>query len=208
MSTPEPRPRIHSAPYLEDPSHGYANVPPISDRNISSLSPTLRARPRTHSDSSLFKGRCYDRPGRKPAVDLERDPVKLYHKICRERRGNNFATDWILTVFKNGVSGDVLARILTPEEISAMNFTGGFEPQQVYDGFITKVEDHYECGLCKEDKKTHWKAKKNAPRHLRKFHFGLADTCDVWYVPHTPNPFVTTLTILSELSSQWKKSVL
>ena len=36
-----------------------------------------------------------------------------------------------------------------------MNFTGGFEPQQAFDGFITKVEDRYGCGLCKEAKKTH-----------------------------------------------------
>ena len=109
--------------------------------------------------------------------------MKLYDKICKERGGNNFATNWILTVFKHGVSVDVLSRVLTPEEITAMKFTGGFEPQQAYDGFITKVKAHYECGLCKEDNKTYWKAKKNAPRHLRKFHFGLADTCEVWYVP-------------------------
>ena len=63
-----------------------------------------------------------------------------------------------------------------------MNFLGGFEPRQVYDGFIMKNRDRYECGLCSEDKKTYWKAKKDAPRHLCKFHFGLADVCKVWYV--------------------------
>ena len=109
--------------------------------------------------------------------------IKLHDKICRERGDGNFATDWTLIAFKYGVSDGVLSRVLTPQEITAMNFDGGFEPRQVYDGFITKFGDHYECGLCKEDKKTYWKAKKNAPRHLRKFHFGLADVCKSWYAP-------------------------
>ena len=156
-------------------------MPLFSNCYIGPPRPAPRARPTTQC--ALIKGRCYDRPGKKPGVAFEPDPVKLYNKICKERGGSNFATDWIFTVFKHGVSGDVLSRVLTPEEIISMQFAVGFEPQQAYDGFITKIENHYECGLCKEDKKTYWKAKKNAPRHLRKFHFGLADTCELWYVP-------------------------
>jgi hypothetical protein len=192
-------PLVHKESLEEGFSHGNATILPISDPHIGSPRTAPGAIPSTHSDDSLFKGRCYDRPGRKPAADLERDPVKLYDKICKERGGNSFATDWILTVFKHGVNGGVLARVLTPEEITAMDFTGGFEPQQVYDGFITKIKDRYKCGLCKEGKETHWKTKKSAPRHLRKFHFGLADTCDVWYVRQTPDLLVTMLTIISEL---------
>src|SRR5258706_8554774 len=101
----------------------------------------------------------------------------------QQRGPSNFATDLILVAFKYGVTVGVLSRVLTPQEITAMNFAGGFEPRQVYEGFVTKVGDYYECGLCKEDKKTFWKAKKSAPRHLRKFHFGLADVCEIWYVP-------------------------
>jgi hypothetical protein len=111
----------------------------------------------------------------------KRDPVKLHDRICKERSGSNFATNWILTVFKYGVSEDMLNHILKPQEIAAMDFKGGFKPQQVYDGFITKVGEIYECELCKEDKKMYWKAKKNAPCHLHKFHFQLADVCDIWY---------------------------
>ena len=59
-----------------------------------------------------------------------------------------------------------------------MNFTGGFGRQ--HGGFITKLGDHYECELSIEGKKMDWKAKKDAPRHLRKFHFGLADVRNVW----------------------------
>jgi len=183
MSAPVLRPRIHGAPVAEGLSHGHATYPPIYNHHIGFPSPTPNAGPSAQHVSPLLKGRCYDRPGKKPGVDLEPDAIKLIDKICKGRGGKNFATDWILIVFKYGVSIDVLHRILTPQEITRMKFTGGFEPQQAYDGFIAKVGDHYECGLCKEDKKTYWKAKKNAPRHLRKFHFGLADTCEVWYVP-------------------------
>jgi hypothetical protein len=31
-----------------------------------------------------------------------------------------------------------------------------------FSGFITKFEDDYECELCKKDKQTYWKSKKNA----------------------------------------------
>jgi len=82
-----------------------------------------------------------------------------------------------------GDSGGVLYRALMPQEITVMDFTRGFGPQYLYD---TKVESQYERGLFKEDKKTHWKAKKNAPRHLREFHFGLADVCKTGYTPPIP----------------------
>ena len=61
-----------------------------------------------------------------------------------------------------------------------MNFAGGFEPHQAYDRFISKVGERYKCGMCKEGKETRWKRKKDAPRHLRKFHFGLVDVCKDW----------------------------
>ena len=176
-------PQIHEAPLVRDTSWDYAIQPPPSNRQLGCSHPKSSPGPSTRRASSPLNRRCYDRPGKKPAADLERDPIKLHDKICRERGGGNFATDWTLIAFKYGVSNGVLSRVLTPQEITAMNFAGGFEPRQVYDGFITKVGDYYECGLCKEDKKTYWKAKKNAPRHLRKFHFGLADVCKSWYAP-------------------------
>jgi len=83
-----------------------------------------------------------------------------------------------------GVTKEALIRALSRKEIDEMSFSGGFEPRQAYEGFISKVGDYYECGLCKDGKKVHWKHKKDAPRHLRKFHFGLADLCR-WYVRTT-----------------------
>ena len=183
MSIPDLRHQIHGEPLAGDTLWDYAIQPLGSNHQLGSPHPTPSTGPSSRRSSSLPNGRCYDRPGKKPAADSECDPVKLHDKICRGRGDSNFATDWTLIVFKYGVTIDVLRRVLTPQEITAMNFTGGFEPRQVYDGFITKIGDRYFCGLCKEDKMTHWKARKNAPRHLRKFHFGLADVCEIWSVP-------------------------
>jgi len=110
-----------------------------------------------------------------------------------------------------GVTKEALIRALSRKEIDEMSFSGGFEPCQAYDGFISKIGDYYECGLCKDGKKVLWKHKKEAPRHLRKFHFGLADLCKSWYVR-------TTVRQLCDLSSdtlprfliscaQWEKCV-
>lgn len=93
--------------------------------------------------------------------------------------------DWVLVVFKHGVTKDALFRALGREEIdqAGVDAPGGFELGKAYDGFLAKIGDRYGCGLCKEGRRTYWKHKKDAPRHLRKFHFGLADICTTWCVP-------------------------
>ena len=123
--------------------------------------------------------RGYDRPGKKPAAPYQPDPFKL-KESCRQAGGSAFAVDRIIPTFEYGVIVEALLRDLKRKEIDEMNFPGGFEPHQAYDGFISKVGERYECGLCKEGRKTRWKNKKDAPRHLRKFHFGLADVCKDW----------------------------
>jgi len=65
-----------------------------------------------------------------------------------------------------------------------MEFPGGFEPSLAYDGFLQKSDDGFECCLCTIDKRTWWKNKKDSVRHLRKFHFGLANQCGTWWVFH------------------------
>lgn len=177
---------MHATPSLKDLSRTSTFKSPVSNRrdgfhrSTSSVGHSVKRAP------SVSKSRCYDRPGRKPAADFEPNTIKLHDKICKAHGGSNFATDWVLTAFKHGVNKYVLHRPLQPREVTAMNFPGGFTPRQVYDGFIMKNRDRYECGLCKEDKKTYWKAKKDALRHLCKFHFGLADVCKVWYVLPIP----------------------
>ena len=63
-----------------------------------------------------------------------------------------------------------------------MSFPGGFEPFLAYHGLIQASSNGFECCLCMIGKRTWWRNKKDAVRHLRKFHFGLADRCDIWYV--------------------------
>ena len=125
--------------------------------------------------------RSYNRPGKEPAAKFEPDAVKL-QESCERHGGSAVAVDWILVVFKHGVTKEALFIALDRNEIDQMDFRGGFEPRQAYDGFLSKIGNRYECGLCKEGKKTTWKHKKDAPRHLRKFHFGLADPCKLWCV--------------------------
>ena len=131
---------------------------------------TVTQRPRQH---------IYDRPGRRPVAEYEPDITKLAaaHALGG---GTAFAVAWIHKVFKDGVTLPALVRVLTPEERGEMGFTGGFTPLHAYDGFLEKNEDGFQCGLCREDKRTYWKCKKDAARHLRKFHFGLADKCIGW----------------------------
>ena len=85
-------------------------------------------------------------------------------------------------MFKDGVTLGALTRRLKLTEIEAIDFPRGFELYLAYDGFLEKVDDTFECCLCAVSERAWWKNKKDAVRHLRKFHFGLADQCTTWYV--------------------------
>ena len=146
--------------------------PPATSRAVPS-------QPLLPGSTPVPEERRYDRPGKKPAASFQPDPLKL-EASCRRAGGSASAIDRIIPTFKYDVTADALLRVLKRKEIDEMNFLGGFEPHQAYDGFISKVGERYECGLCKEGNKTRWKNKKDAPRHLRKFHFGLADVCNAW----------------------------
>jgi len=149
--------------------------------------PTHLQPPHLPRESPLLSEARRFRPGKEPAAEFEPNPVKL-HDSCERDGGDPFAVAWTLVVFSRGVTKEALVRTLDRAEIgrmesaSASGFPGGFEPRQAYDGFISKIGDRYECGLCREGKRTCWKNKKDAPRHLRKFHFGLGDLCGSWCV--------------------------
>ena len=124
----------------------------------------------------------YNRQRKEPAAEFEPDPVKLYES-CGRYGGSAFAVNWILVVFRGGVTKEALLRTLHRNEMNQMTFQCGFELRQGYDGFISRTGAWFVCGLCKEGSRTRWKHKKDAPRHLRKFHFGLGDPCKVWCIP-------------------------
>ena len=84
-------------------------------------------------------------------------------------------------IFVDGVTVGALMRPLTMLEVDAMTLRRpGFKPAQGYDGFLESHNERFECGLCPDEKRMHWKNKKDAMPHLRKFHFGLADRCKDW----------------------------
>jgi len=150
-----------------------------------------RHQPRIVRARSRSKRRAHDQPGKKPAAEYEPDPIKL-QASCRRRGGTDFACQWILTLFGDGVSLEALVRHLKLTEIERMNFPGGFEPRRAYDGFLEKADDGFECCLCTVGKRVWWKNKKDSVRHLRKFHFGLADRCMHYLVGHVACLYVRT----------------
>jgi len=140
-----------------------------------------RHKPRIIHERQKSIRRVYDKPGKKPAAEYEPDPIKL-EALCQLRGGTEFACQWIPIVFKNGVTLEALLRRLKLTEIESMNFLGGFEPFLAYHGFLQVSEDGFECCLCTVGKRAWWRNKKDAVRHFRKFHFGLADQCITWCV--------------------------
>ena len=129
--------------------------------------------------------RVYDKPGNKPAVAYE-PYIPGLQELSRQRGGQDFAIAWIPKAFTKGVKADVLRRTLSEDEINAVNHDHGFRLSQAYDGFLEKVEDRFECGLCAEGKTANWRNKKDAIRHFQKFHFGIGQTCGMWCVGNAP----------------------
>jgi len=123
--------------------------------------------------------RVYDKPGSKPAAPYEPDLPRL-QVLSRQRGGQDFAIAWIPKAFTRGVTADALSRTLSEDEINAVDHDHGFRLSRVYDGFLEKVKDRFECGLCAEAKRANWKNKKDAIRHFHKFHFGTGETCETW----------------------------
>ena len=123
--------------------------------------------------------RVYDKPGNKPAVAYEPDLPRL-QELTRRRGGEDFAIAWIPKAFTNGVTARALGRVLSEDEINAVDHDHGFRLSRAYDGFLEKVENRFECGLCTEEKRANWGNKKDAIRHFKKFHFGIGQTCGTW----------------------------
>jgi len=123
--------------------------------------------------------RVYDKPGNKPAVSYEPDLLRL-QVLSRQRGGKPFAIAWLPKAFTKGVTANELGRTLSEDEINAVDHDHGFRLSQAYDGFLEKVEDRFECGLCAEEKRANWKNRKDAIRHFQKFPFGIGETCGTW----------------------------
>ena len=123
--------------------------------------------------------RVYDKPGKKPAAPYEPDLPRL-QELSRQRGGQDFAIAWIAKAFAEGATSGALTRTLSEDEVNAVHHDHGFRLSQAYDGFLEKVEDRFECGLCPEEKRANWSNKRDSIRHFQKFHFGIGLTCGTW----------------------------
>ena len=167
----------HTPASLPSPSTHPSTFPgSLSPRAVG---PIRTMRPNRRA-SHRYERSVYDRPGKKAAAEHEPDPEEL-RKRCWQQGGKEFAVTWLSEGFVDGVTVDALRRPLTMLEVGAMTLRlPGFKPAQGYDGFLERVNDRFECGLCPDKERMHWKNKKDAVPHLRKFHFGLADRCIDW----------------------------
>jgi hypothetical protein len=171
------------------PTRADDHPPPVSGTDISSVHSRqgVPAGPIPRESSSRKRRqalqRIFDRPGKKPAVICEQDLLRLQER-SRQSGGRDFAIAWIAMAFTEGVTARALTRALSEEETTAVDHDYGFPLSQAYDGFLEKVENRFACGLCPEaeDKRTNWKHKRYAIRHLQKFHFGIGETCGTWSV--------------------------
>lgn len=163
-------------PLIDPPARPCTFPDPVSLRAVG-VTRTMRP---SHRASHRYEESAFDRPGKKAAAENEPDPGKL-QTLCQQRGGKDFAVAWITEIFVDGVTVDALMRPLTMLEVDVMSSRlPGFKPAQGYDGFLEIVNKRFACGLCPDENRMHWKNKKDAVPHLRKFHFGLANRCIDW----------------------------
>ena len=167
----------HTPASLPSPSVHISAFPvPVPARTVGAIR-TVRS---NHRASHRYKGSVFSRPGKHSAAGYEPHLEEL-RKRCRQRGGKDFAVAWLSEIFVDGVTVDALRRPLTMLEVDAMILRlPGFKPSQGYDGFLERLEKGFECGLCPDEERMQWRNRKDAVRHLRKFHFGLADRCLDW----------------------------
>ena len=115
-------------------------------------------------------------------VTYEGDLIRLQQR-CRRQGADEGAIELLRKVFTNEVSLKALTRPLTDAEVDTKEF--GVETGRVYIAFLGTIDEegvglYYVCRLCHS--KQIWRHHKDALRHLRRDHFGLADVCNQWYV--------------------------
>ena len=131
--------------------------------------------------------RPYQRPTPAPRktrpITYEGALIRLQQR-CREQGADEGAIELLGKVFTNDVSLEALTRPLTDAEVETNEF--GVETGRVYIAFLKAISDEecigvfYVCRLCHSEQI--WRHHRDALRHLRRNHFGLADVCNQWYV--------------------------
>ena len=137
------------------------------------------------------------------AVGYEGDVVLLQQR-CRGQGADEGAVVLLTKVFANEVSLEALTRPLTDVEAGTEEF--GMGTGKVYTAFLgsTSKEGHvsprYVCRLCHGGQT--WKHSKDVLRHLRRDHFGLAETCKNWCVSSRLSTLSKVLMCFPEYSDE------
>ena len=187
-------PSSHVPPYLSRPKLAASNQTPNSgaasggsnaDRPTS-LNQQIGST-RSNGDKRRPVPKPYQRltpaPRKTRPVTHEGNPIRLQQR-CRRQGADEGAIELLGKVFTNEVTLEALTRRLTDAEVETNEF--GVETGRVYIAFLKAISDEecveafYVCRLCHSEQI--WRHHRDALRHLRRNHFGLADVCDQWYV--------------------------
>ena len=123
---------------------------------------------------------CYERRQKQQPVEFEPDTKGLQLRYWVAGTDDELVR-LIGRVFVDEVKLSSLTRKLSAEELASGQF--GSESGQVYVGFLRAERDaRYTCRLCPGNTDMSWKHRRDALRHLRRDHFGLAQKCDDWCV--------------------------
>ena len=177
---------IGHPPSQWDPLQACASSLPSSNSQVQSL----EASKEPIHDASKSAADCrvrppryspYRRPQKKgPAAELEPDVKKLQRR-CKQAGGEEQAVLLIEKIFEREVKLSSLTRKLTTKELASRQFGG--ESGQAYVCFLRVERDaRNTCRLCPRGTEMSWKHRRDALRHLRRDHFGLADKCPNWCV--------------------------
>ena len=193
----------HVLPYLaranptaqnETPDFGVG--PSGSDINIGGAStngePTLPSQRAAPNLGDKTSGEQDLKPSKRPAHHAARKSrpvghegdIMLLQQRCRRQGAGEDVIGFIPKIFASGVNLEALTRPLTDWEVETLEF--GVRAGKVYTAFLAPTNEEegvpprYACRLCHRDQA--WKHSKDALRHLRRDHFGLADVCKNWCV--------------------------
>lgn len=145
--------------------------------------PNLGDKPSGGQDLKPSNRPAHHAARKSPPVGHEGD-IMLLQQRCRRQGAGEDVIGLIPKIFASGVNLEALTRPLTDLEVETLEF--GVRSGKVYTAFLAPTNEEegvpprYACRLCHRDQA--WKHSKDALRHLRRDHFGLADVCKNWCV--------------------------
>jgi hypothetical protein len=172
----------------QTPDSGAKGSGPYIATNDKPMSPKQRIGPdrgdRTYSGrgSKPYQLPASSTPHKTRAVKYEGNLDRLLER-CKRQGADEGALAYMGKIFATVVSLEALVRPLTDTEVETEEF--GIGMGKIYASLLQvndeeDVGPRYTCRLCHH--RQTWRHSKDALRHLRRNHFGLADDCPKWCV--------------------------